>query len=763
MECIHGFAYDWEYSTGERTVVDTIVPATGSKMRCYVSLDEKSMRLWDKTREYNICRWDRDNFIRAILPIPPLRVFVAAALDMTFKVYDSSLSRIGQFNVKAGKEDVRAVLTLHYDENNNEILTGGLSGCQRWRLVGDRFRGFRMNLLQTLPRSEGKWIDRMTIATVSKLLFCCHNNNVSVYRFEELSRQEQTFDSNLIGGGSGDGEGQGASAGSTPELGANLSSRNASRKASIVKIVRNIHEHKITGCVFQEANSYLITSSLGFEIRVLSAASSFALVHTFVGHSKAITALLHHPRDGLIVSASVDCTLRVWNLDTLEEEYHLQMSEPIHGAVVGWSKSTVLTMTPSKVVTWRLHHIVNLFALCRSPVVRLKYEPLGVVVAVSRDHSARVLDPEGRCLCTLLPDSAVSQMVNIVHAPGVLIGLLGSGEVFAYATTRTTASIKYRFGTNESINDIALCKALVVGKHRNSGKCTDGSNDGTSFDDNKFYLLCATAKGRMLIVDTDTAEQCSSLTVHKDAISRIFTCGDEMVVCIVPTEGIIVLGRDMAPIRSVSLHDTPFYDGRNIVPLSCVHPISTGDRALLFLGLSSGLFDVVDLNTGDVLLSGDTQDTLYEHDDRVCAADFFETVNGDMLIATGGDDGRLKVWIKMWSLSHNQDGVTDTDDDTNVASSFELLSELPLTSRVKALSFLPNGDILFGEGDHVSRIRKRDLWLGAYVSARKRTAEKVELKAFEAQAMRKQCVLPHEGQDKFSDSFKTKEMRHLQM
>ena len=27
---------------------------------------------------------------------------------------------------------------------------------------------------------------------------------------------------------------------------------------------------------------------------------------------------------------------------------------------------------------------------------------------------------------------------------------------------RTTASIKYRFGTNESINDIALCKALVV-------------------------------------------------------------------------------------------------------------------------------------------------------------------------------------------------------------------------------------------------------------------------------------------------------------
>ena len=70
MECIHGFAYDWEYSTGERTVVDTIVPATGSKMRCYVSLDEKST-LWDKT-QYNICR-DHDNFIRGFFPF---RLFV---------------------------------------------------------------------------------------------------------------------------------------------------------------------------------------------------------------------------------------------------------------------------------------------------------------------------------------------------------------------------------------------------------------------------------------------------------------------------------------------------------------------------------------------------------------------------------------------------------------------------------------------------------------------------------------------------------------
>ena len=51
----------------------------------------------------------------------------------------------------------------------------------------------------------------------------------------------------------------------------------------------------------------------------------------------------------------------------------------------------------------------------------------------------------------------------------------------------------------------------------------------------------------MLIVDTDTAEQCSSLTVHKDAISRIFTCGDEMVVCIVPRESLFWQGYGSNP------------------------------------------------------------------------------------------------------------------------------------------------------------------------------------------------------------------------
>ena len=33
MERVHGFAHEWEYSTGDRAVINTIVPATGGKTR----------------------------------------------------------------------------------------------------------------------------------------------------------------------------------------------------------------------------------------------------------------------------------------------------------------------------------------------------------------------------------------------------------------------------------------------------------------------------------------------------------------------------------------------------------------------------------------------------------------------------------------------------------------------------------------------------------------------------------------------------------
>ena len=66
------------------------------------------------------------------------------------------------------------------------------------------------------------------------------------------------------------------------------------------------------------------------------------------------------------------------------------------------------------------------------------------------------------------------------------------------------------------------------------------------------------------------------------------------------------------------------------------------------------------------------------------AASFFvEPTRKGILVATGGLDGCLKFW--------------DIQK--------HLMCELPLTAAVNAVCFLPNGDIIFGEGQHVARVK----------------------------------------------------------
>ena len=57
-----------------------VVPSTVPKK--YISIDQKSMRLWDPTREYEVLHFEKDHFIRVVLPLPGRRIYIAAALDM---------------------------------------------------------------------------------------------------------------------------------------------------------------------------------------------------------------------------------------------------------------------------------------------------------------------------------------------------------------------------------------------------------------------------------------------------------------------------------------------------------------------------------------------------------------------------------------------------------------------------------------------------------------------------------------------------------
>ena len=646
---LNSFTFEWESMSAKP--IKKVIPSVTAR-QSFISLDQKTMRLFDQHRDFEVLKLERDNFIRVVLPLSGRRVYLAAALDMKFKIYDANLFLIGQFAAKKpstnkgkktaatllsstsssntsnintkskrknkGKnnknnttndmhdligetgdnaDSIRAVLCMYEDSINDEIITGGLSGCQRWRLSGDRFHAFTFTHLQTLPNSEGKWIDRMCDARAAKRLFCCHGDSVSVYAFQYV-------------------EGSHIASNGKPRA----------RVATLTKSLRGIHDHSITGCLYNDVNSYLITSSLDLAVKVWSAASSYSLVHTFSGHSKSVTGLLSHPYPSLIVSCSLDCTLRVWNLDTLEEEYHLETTEQVQGMELGNASNHILVMTPTRVVSWRLHHIVTLFALCRSPVIALDcvppppLEPLletlletplertsHLIVARSRDHSVRLLTLSGDCLCTLLPDSAVTVMTKVLYAPSSsqFVGLLGpTGDIFAYSTTLgPMAILQWKVGkqvrvNHDKVNDIALCRLRL----KNGGK--------------KTYLVGATSKGCLYAWDmendmendmanikdknkTNTVSSSSRLVqsqaVHKDAISiLIYNSSSRNIVCFVPSAGILLVDDTLMPLRTLTMEGTPFYLNRKMTQTNCVH--MSRDHSLLLLGLENGSFQLFDVN-----------------------------------------------------------------------------------------------------------------------------------------------------------------------
>ena len=89
----------------------------------------------------------------------------------------------------------------------------------------------------------------------------------------------------------------------------------------------------------------------------------------FTGHTKAVTALQLHPQNGLAVSASLDGTLRVLNLEGLEEIYALQIMQPLTAmkCVYLEDQSFCIGATVDGTIrVWSINNFLGFFGVCRA-------------------------------------------------------------------------------------------------------------------------------------------------------------------------------------------------------------------------------------------------------------------------------------------------------------------------------------------------------------------------------------------------------------
>ena len=380
MEVSHGFQYVHSFEK-HRALVKQVV--YNRQTKTYVSLDSKGLRLWDMKREHKNIRFKKDNFIQAIIYLETRQCYLAAAMDMSIKVYNHNLDKV---SVSKELPDItieeRAITSLVYDSTTDTLVTGSVRGAHIWNFRGSRFKRaskhklYALDWLEMLPGSDGKWVQRVDFGPVtaspideklkSRRVHCSYDNNMLIYDLKPNRDVSKRFKYHVFKkphkkngknsrrddhAGDDDDENKETLEDVLSMYGITESQFRAWNDlitghpvAGLTYIVnfvphivtkladlKNLHEHSITGVVRNEKLGYMVTSSLDLELKVWNVRNDYSIVKVLSGHAKPISGLLPHPTFGLLVSTSMDCTIRVWSLLTLKEEYVLETQSPVSG------------------------------------------------------------------------------------------------------------------------------------------------------------------------------------------------------------------------------------------------------------------------------------------------------------------------------------------------------------------------------------------------------------------------------------------------
>lgn len=154
------------------------------KSQFYISWDAKQVILWKHEASngfkpsvvQHIKFSNQPNFICAVVHVTKMKVFLAAALDMSFKVLDRNLNQLESI-----RHEERAILQMEYDNEKDLIFTSGASGISAWRL----YRNLTIDkaiVMEKLYSFEGcdNWISHMIIQPKFNRIFALKERSVQV-------------------------------------------------------------------------------------------------------------------------------------------------------------------------------------------------------------------------------------------------------------------------------------------------------------------------------------------------------------------------------------------------------------------------------------------------------------------------------------------------------------------------------------------------------------------------------------------------------
>lgn len=320
-------------------------------------------------------------FITAVVFVKPLNLFVAAALDMSFKLYTRDLTLINSIS-----HEERAMLAMEYHEGRQVILMAGATGLSMWRVYRTSLANMEF-LMERLYKftSYGladTWISRMSLDAAAD----------HVYAFE--GRSAYIIDLNGLKG-----------------------------KFAL----KDIHESTVTCICWYKRSQFYMTGCVGGVIKCWTALhfkkagiegvrrqqrqpqlqeqqqehgegssdneeggeedseDRLSLLHTFNIHTAAIAGIALHPVSGMGVSAGMDGLIHILNLEMFNIIYTINM----HGVGIRnmmriplkpQSKTGILFEDENNDIRlWKFSSVAGFFGIASADVITLnKFEDMQI-------------------------------------------------------------------------------------------------------------------------------------------------------------------------------------------------------------------------------------------------------------------------------------------------------------------------------------------------------------------------------------------------
>ncbi|KAJ3161961.1 WD repeat-containing protein 87 [Geranomyces michiganensis] len=308
------------------------------------------------------------------------------------------------------------------------------------------------------------------------------------------------------------------------------------RTGERLETMREVHELSITAMVIFEPFGFLITASRDCTIKIFNRQNN--LIQRLHEHTHAVTGLCLVPlpenKTGrsmaalaatpFFLSCSLDGTVRMWNADLGVCVYSLQTPSECLG--IQWMKGdTFLHYAKDRISVWNLNRFYTSFTYTRSPVTQLSRVQVrnrpARILAVAEDASLRIVNPVTGIVLTIgfpvMEDmTPVASVYDLPRNRAWL--LLNNGDLALYNTGTNPCEIVKEVRNNPGHARIC-CMASLSPRGVQDVLADRFTRSGNS---TVFGLWAGCDAGQITLVDVrDPTRQQSVVQAHAGEITAI--------------------------------------------------------------------------------------------------------------------------------------------------------------------------------------------------------------------------------------------------